>query len=166
MLDAYEIEDLMARFDENQLVDSDDKDTQMRCMIAPINHPIDIFGGNIVPYGVSATSTRLERPWKYQYIEHAERVAIAECASLGIATCHARMCCTWYPCVECARMSILAGIGEIIVDGRDSNPWTKRKADDRWKESCDIALTMLEEAGVGVILYKGCGNYVFKTMEC
>ena len=100
-------------------------------------------GANRFPRGVKVTKERLERPLKYSFICHAERDAIYDAARWGEATYGRIMYCPWYACTDCARAIIQAGIAEVI-----GHKTILDKTPDRWKETIDIALGMLDDAGV------------------
>lgn len=101
-------------------------------------------GFNRFPRGVDDTvAARLERPLKYKFTVHAERVAILNAAALGIATFGSQMYVTgWLPCEECAKAIIDAGIKEVITQRMTPMPG--------WEEPTEIGMTMMGEAGVPV----------------
>ena len=98
---------------------------------------------------------RWERPLKYDFVEHAERNAVYNAARVGIPLKGCRAYLNWepYPCKECAKAFIQAGIVEVIgpdiefpnhkrTDG-EGNQW---EAGDVWKFS--ISQTLMDEGGV------------------
>jgi dCMP deaminase len=107
-------------------------------------------GANNFPLGVEVTEERMERPLKYNFIEHAERNALYSAARAGKSTFGATLYCPWVACADCARGIIQCGISAVITHGPrlDMTP-------ERWKESVDLALGMLDEARVPVIRYEG-----------
>lgn len=100
-------------------------------------------GANRFPRGVEVTEERLERPLKYSFICHAERDAIYDAARRGVKTEGLVMYCPWYACTDCARAIIQAGIVEVI-----GHRTILDKTPARWKETIEIALGMLDDAGV------------------
>lgn len=105
---------------------------------------------NRFPDMVKVPSERLERPLKYQFIEHAERNAIYKCAKFGVSCQGATMYVPWFACSDCARAIIQAGISHVVGH--------QRMADDtpeHWKESIANAMTMLTEAGVKMTMIDG-----------
>jgi dCMP deaminase len=70
----------------------------------------EVGAWNDFPAGVTVTDQRLSRPAKYVYTEHAERNAIYAAARLGQATLGATMYLPWYPCADCARALVQAGV--------------------------------------------------------
>jgi len=86
---------------------------------------------------------RYTAPAKYKWVEHAERNAIYNAAATGHKCFGSRMYITWFPCSDCARAIIQAGIVEIV--GKEPN-WDNL----RWKEDFRVAKEMLLEVGVEV----------------
>jgi dCMP deaminase len=102
-----------------------------------------IYAANCVPPGVVRSEHRLARPFKYDFIEHAERAAIYKAAAAGAATAGATLYCPWFACADCARAIILAGIKEVVglIALRNATP-------ARWLLNVELAEKMLTEAGV------------------
>lgn len=108
---------------------------------------------NTYPFGVARSSDRLERPLKYQVIEHAERNAIYAAARAGQRTLGATMYCPWAACADCARAIIQAGIYRLV---RHADANGRHRGEDRSTQgrgiardqSISIADQMLLEAGV------------------
>ncbi len=101
-------------------------------------------GYNCFPRGIQNLEERWERPQKYEWVEHAERNLIYNCARHGIALEGATLFLTYdpWPCAPCARGVIQSGIARIIATDR---PFPG-KGD--WEEKLDIGREMLKEAGV------------------
>lgn len=78
------------------------------------NDSILVMGANTFPEGVQRTNERFMRPACYQFIEHAERIAIGEAAYRGIALADSTVYIPWFPCVECARMLVCAGVSTMV----------------------------------------------------
>ena len=126
---------------------SSDKHTQLGACIVNLGGEVLIrAASNSIPDGVKVTDERLERPIKYQYIEHSERNACFYAARHGIALNNSimYMSCNPVPCTECARAVIQSGIKLVV--GRDISNVASKK----WDDSCNFALEMLKEAGVMV----------------
>jgi dCMP deaminase len=124
-------------------LDSPDPSTQLGAIVVDANKNIIGWGCNTFPRGVSKLTSRLERPIKYSFVEHAERNAIFSCARGGLSTIGATMFAPWFACASCGRAIIQAGIKKVIGH--------KQRFDlvsDRWDESIAISFTMFEEAGV------------------
>lgn len=129
---------------------SPDPSTQNGALIITADGHHFVSDCNRFPDHVECLPERLERPIKYQFIEHAERNAIFLCARHGITTQGATMICGWAACSNCARAIIQSGIGRLI---------THKQAHDRspafWKQEIEVAMIMLKEAGVQVKFYDG-----------
>ena len=123
---------------------SDDPATKVGAVLVGLGNEVIAVGYNGLPRGLADQSNlRLTAPEKYTWIEHAERNAIFAAARLGVATLNSRMYLSWYPCADCARAIVQAGIAELIAREPD---WHS----DRWGVSFQQALAFLTEAGVGV----------------
>jgi deoxycytidylate deaminase len=110
-----------------------------------------VWGANYAPEGVIMTPEILgskEKPskLKYEYIEHAERVAIAKAAKYGIELRTNTIYSPWFPCAPCARAIINAGIMELVTHKELQE--LSEKLDLRWGESQQIAKEMLTQSGV------------------
>lgn len=105
-------------------------------------------GCNDLPHGVLDLPERRARPAKYKWTEHAERNAIYRAAREGIPTNGAEMFLTWYPCADCARAIIQAGIVRLTCIRPD---WE----DPTWREDFIVVREMLLEAGVAVLFADG-----------
>jgi len=74
-------------------------------------------------------------------MEHAERAAIFEAARRGVATAGAHLTTTFFPCIDCARAIVLAGIACLDTPEPDLQ-------DPVWGESFLRSRVILEEGGV------------------
>ncbi len=101
------------------------------------------YGANHFPQKVLESTERWERPLKYSYVEHAERNAIYAAARKGISINGAVMYSLWSPCTDCARGIIQTGIAELVAHKPIMD-----KTPERWRESINLALSLLTEAGV------------------
>lgn len=130
---------------------SKDESTQVGALIVNDENTIVSTGYNSFPRGLNDNiKERQERPIKYYYIEHAERNAIFNAARLGVSTKDTNIYLTsGLPCTDCARAIINSGIKRIYCK---KNCTTKNK--EKWFESQQIALEMLNECGVDVIYYE------------
>jgi len=125
---------------------SEDKATQVGCLIVNKDQQILTTGFNGFPRGIRNTDDRMIRPVKYQWVEHAERNAIFQAASLGISIKGSTLYSTLFPCTDCARAIIQSGIKEVITYYyKDTNRYSSW---DDWQ----VSLEMLEEAWVGIHL--------------
>lgn len=149
----------MPHFDENRVSDWDtyfmniahlvatrskDRSTKVGCVIVGPNNEIRSTGYNSFPRGIDdANEERHQRPEKYAWTEHAERNAIYNAARHGTPTEGCRAFLPWFPCMDCARALVQAGIKEVVgVEPDLSTP--------KWGEDFRRALVLFDEAGVAV----------------
>ena len=122
---------------------SRDPSTKCGAVIVSADNAVLSTGYNGFPRGVNYSEERLERPLKYEFIEHGERNAILNAARHGIALLGTKMYLNFRPecCTDCTKAIIQSGITEVI--GPDipfpGNP-------SKWQIGTNI--TMMQEAGV------------------
>lgn len=123
---------------------SKDRSRKVGCMIVGPNREIRSTGYNGFPRGIDdANESRHERPAKYLWTEHAERNAIYNAARAGIATDGCSIYLPWYPCADCARAIIQAGIATMVCREPD---WL----DAKWAADFQVTREMLAEARITV----------------
>lgn len=145
---------------------SKDKNTQTGAVIVDDKENTELtVGYNGFPRGADddTDQRRYERPMKYMWTEHAERNAIYKAARLGININGARMYCTYFPCVDCARAIIQAGISKIYSPKPDFNH-------HKWGESWTESIIMFRECGVEVVWtslnYSYCQSEIEGDRKC
>lgn len=122
---------------------SKDPNTQVGACIADTNHRILSVGYNGTPSGINDD----EFPWettsdplldKHNYVIHAEANAILNYRGSLKDLDHATVYVTLFPCHECAKTLVQAGIGEVIY------------LDDKYAGTEDnrISKNILERCGV------------------
>lgn len=129
---------------------SKDRSTKVGCVIVSPDRDIIATGYNGFPRGINDDlDARHERPEKYFWAEHSERNAIFAAARMGHALDGATVYVTvadgnpLFPCADCARAMIQAGIIRIVAQRPDfDNP--------KWGPDFHRAVDMLKEAGVTV----------------
>lgn len=122
---------------------SKDRSTKVGCCIINGRDTVVAIGWNGFPRRIDDdVDERHERPAKYFWTEHAERNAIFNAANKGLATQGCRMYVSWFPCVDCARAIIQAGIVEVI--GGVEPDFEHHKFGEEFK----VVREMLEEAGI------------------
>jgi dCMP deaminase len=127
---------------------SKDRSTKVGCVIVGPENQVLSTGYNGFPRGVSDNvDERHERPEKYLWTEHAERNAIYNAARHGVALRDTTIYIPWYPCANCARAIIQAGITTVVATVPDKNYLG-------WGPEFEVAEIMLEEAGINVRLVK------------
>lgn len=106
-------------------------------------------GWNRFPPGVQDREERHERPAKYLWTEHAERVALSEALLASQSVYGTTMYIPWFPCADCARGIIEAGISTVVVSGLPD------LSDPTYGQSFSVATIMLAEASVTVRVVPG-----------
>jgi dCMP deaminase len=118
---------------------SKDPSTKVGAVIVDDLHRIVSVGYNGFPRGINDTQERLlDRVTKLQFTIHAELNAILN--SRGrVAGCSLYIS-NLSPCHECSRFIAQSGIANVFFPLTD--------IPDRWKDSCELGLQILNEAGV------------------
>lgn len=122
---------------------SKDRSRKNGCVLVGKQHEVLSVGFNGFPRGSDDDNeSRHDRPKKYAWTEHAERNAIYNAARIGVSTLEATAYVTWFPCCDCARALIQAGIKRIVCEGKDDGREPKWDFTD--------STEMLTECGVNV----------------
>ena len=134
----------------NVKLKSKDSKTQIGAIIVGSDNEIVSTGYNSFPRGIDDTNPeRQERPEKYFWFEHAERNAIYNAARIGVSTKGTTMYLShWFPCADCARGIINAGITTIYCDKIDIEDKSTS-----YVESFKRSKEMLLEADVKICFY-------------
>lgn len=123
---------------------SKDRSRQVACVVVAPDNSVRSIGFNGFPRGLNDDDDeRHERPHKYLWTEHAERNAIYAAARNGIPLAGCRIYLPWFPCVDCARAIVQAGLNELVCLQPDFG-------DAKWGEGFKVSAELLEEAGVRV----------------
>jgi dCMP deaminase len=103
----------------------------------------EIAACNAFPAGVRDLDERHAGDGRFVWMEHAECHAIFEAARRGVATAGAHITSTFFPCIDCARAIVDAGI--ICLD-------TPAPAfdDPIWGASFERSQVILREGGVEI----------------
>ena len=103
----------------------------------------EIAACNTFPSGVRDIDERHAGDGRFVWMEHAERSAIFEAARRGITTAGAHITSTFFPCIDCARAIVGAGI--VCLD-------TPAPAfdDPVWGASFERSQIILQEGGVDI----------------
>lgn len=121
---------------------SKDRSTKVGCVIVGSNNEIRAIGYNGFVRGADDfLEERHARPAKYDWTEHAERNAIYQAARCGISLQGTRMYLPWFPCMDCARAIVQAGIVELIAFEPDIS-------DARWGEHFKNSQLLFAESGI------------------
>ena len=136
------------------LVASKSRDPSTKCgaVIVSDDNAVLSTGYNGFPRGVEYKSERLQRPLKYEFIEHGERNAILNAARHGIGLLGTKMYLNFRPecCVDCTKAVIQSGITEVIGP---NIPFPG--SPDKWKLGTNII--MMQEAGVQLTVIEDIG---------
>ena len=141
---------------------SKDDSVKVGCVLVTRDNDFITFGYNGFPRGVDEVDRngRLlsvrwhERPEKYKWVEHAERNAVYNAARMGKSTLGAVAYMNYnpYPCADCARALIQAGVVEVV--GPDRRFPGKGEG---IHYHIDTSLEMFREAGVRTrVLFDFC----------
>jgi len=98
---------------------------------------------NTFPRGVQDTEFRHQGNGRLVWMEHAERNAIFAAARAGLSTEGATLAATFFPCLDCARAIVQAGI-------RHLHTLPPALDDPVWGASFIPSRTILEEGGVAL----------------
>lgn len=125
---------------------SKDPSTKVGAVIFDEKNRIISVGYNGFPREIHDDPAKYaDRNIKYKMVIHAEMNAILF-ASRDLSGCSIATY-PFMPCSNCASVIIQSGIKNCIA------PRLKGELAERWKESCDMATKMFDEAGVDLILY-------------
>ncbi len=125
---------------------SKDPNPKVGALIIDARGSIRAVGYNGFPRGVSDDPLRYsDRQTKYRYVAHAEANAIANAAAVGTPLEGCSIVVTKYPCRECAKMIINAGIKRVIT------PSYGIMSD--WAESNRDAALMFLESKTAIIIF-------------
>jgi dCMP deaminase len=132
-------------------IESPDPSTQTGAVILDLNsNELLSEGCNEFPGGVRYSDQRLERPLKYEFIEHAERNAIFSLLRNRHEIPHDAdlvMYALWAACANCARAIIQSGIRKLYTHG-----FYMSEDHANWDDSIKVAFEMFTEAGVQVFI--------------
>lgn len=88
--------------------------------------------------------------WKYFMLEHAERNAINAARDHGVPLVGATMYGTLFPCADCARAIVSAGIARLVVSNGDQD----RDRDEKWRDHYIYARKIFELGNVSIEIHE------------
>jgi dCMP deaminase len=103
----------------------------------------EIAACNTFPAGVRDLEERHARDGRFIWMEHAERHAIFEAARRGVATAGAWLTTTFFPCIDCARAIVDAGVAGLDTPKPDVD-------DSVWGALFERSQVILSEGGVEI----------------
>lgn len=123
---------------------SKDPSRKVGSVIVDSRRGVRAVGYNGFPRGADEQSDhRHARPAKYLWTEHAERNAIYDAARVGVSLTGCTIYVPWFPCMDCARAIVQAGIVRLVAIRPNLN-------DGQWGEQFSAANELLAEVGVVV----------------
>lgn len=125
---------------------SKDTNTKVGAVVVDKDRIVLSMGYNGFARGVDdEIASRFDKPIKYLFTEHAERNAIFHAARHGVSLKGCSLYATMFPCADCTRAMIQAGITELVAPTPDVEHPT-------WGQSFKVSIAMLEEAKVNIKL--------------
>jgi len=130
---------------------SKDQSTKVGAIILGPEHEARSPGYNGAPRGCSADEDirGATRPEKYFWFSHAEVNAITNAARVGTPLAGGTIVVTHFPCMDCARAIVQAGLVRVVTMQPDGAFLA------RWKEHMSRAMRLFDECGVEVVLLDG-----------
>jgi dCMP deaminase len=131
---------------------SHDPDRKVGVVVADAGGEILATGTNAPPATLGLTPAQSHEAiaqdpdWKYFMLEHAERNAIFAALVQGKSLVGATMYGTLFPCADCARAIVAAGLSRLVVFGSGSDP----DRDKKWLKHYRHAERILALAGITV----------------
>ena len=104
----------------------------------------EIAACNTFPPGVTPLPERAIGDNRFIWLEHAERTALFEAARRGVATDGSLLVSTYFPCTDCARAIVLAGVKTVATPRPEFD-------DPVWGESFRTSAAILSEGAVEVV---------------
>lgn len=125
---------------------SKDPSTQVGALILGPENAVRSLGYNGSPRGCRADEDERStlRPEKYFWLSHAELNAITNAARIGTPLAGSSIIVTHFPCMDCARAIVQAGITKVVT-----KPVPPEFA-ERWKEHISRAMQLFVECDVEV----------------
>ena len=122
---------------------SKDPSTKVAALVLDNNQNIRSTGFNGLPRGFEETTERWSKPTKYDYVVHAEANAICSAARNGATLAGCTLFSTLFPCNECAKLIIQAGIAKIVTRKPEEN--------SSWLSSFEKSREMFDECSVEIV---------------
>ena len=128
---------------------SKDPSTHIGCILVNENNRIISCGYNGIPHNLDDSEERLTPPGKYLFVEHAERNCIYSAAQHGISTLNSTLYINGFPCCDCSRAIISAGIKRLVVHKEYYDIMENHLSEDKsWLSDISVSKNMLLEAKI------------------
>jgi dCMP deaminase len=126
---------------------SPDSETQVGAIMISAEGRIVASSYNGFLRGAPDSKLPNTRPGKYEFIQHAERNMLYNCAYEGIKTKDTTIICTLSPCLDCLRAAFQSGVKLIIFD----ELYSKFPNTDFYKQLPDVHVYVSNYAGYTMI---------------
>ncbi len=127
---------------------SKDDSTKVGAILVDSDMIVRCVGYNGMPRALDDSEpSRLIRPNKYQWFNHAELNLLTNCARIGIRTAGCTIYVTHHPCASCARSVIQSGINRVVCYAHPTD------FSERWSSEIAVAKEMMAEAKVELTEY-------------
>ena len=113
-------------------------------MLITADRGAEIAACNTFPPGIRNLPERVVGDNRFIWLEHAERAAIFEAARRGLATDGGTLVSTYFPCTDCARAIVQAGVKTVATPRPEYD-------DPVWGESFRTSAAILAEGAVEVV---------------
>ena len=125
---------------------SKDQSTQVGAVVIGPTQEVRSMGYNGAPRGCKADEDArgVTRPEKYFWFSHAELNAITNAARVGTPLAGSTIVVTHFPCMDCARAIVQAGIVRVLTSEPDVAFM------HRWSDHVKRAMVLFGECGVEV----------------
>ena len=123
---------------------SEERGRKVGAIIVDESNTIVSTGYNGLPRGISSSPESRhsrENDEKYYWFEHAERNAIYNAARIGVSLLGCRMYSSLFPCADCTRAIIQAGLAELVTR-------TQPEAEIKFGRSMNVSVELLKEAQI------------------
>ncbi len=133
---------------------SKDRSMKCGCVIVGEGNMMLSTGYNGFPRGVDDDNEAMhQRPTKYVWTSHDASNAVFNAARNGNKLLDSRAYVNAFPCADCARALVQAGVIEVIVPTKKNDAYTKAGRWDDWDESITNAKAIFKAGHVMVTEY-------------
>lgn len=114
-----------------------------------LDNDLDLLSAswNGFPRGILDDDRLNDQETKLKLVVHAEQNAIYNAARVGVSVKNSIMMCNLFPCIDCSKAIIQAGIKTLHVP----NPYDLEK-ESKWFKGALVSMELFKEAGVIVYI--------------